>query len=88
MQHFERKVDSDGGSVVRREELVDVPLDNGRLPRSKLTDYQNFVQVLVLVAHLQEEASVRRLRYIFCMAGNSIQLTMLRDTDQYNQGEY
>ena len=32
-----------GGSVVRREELVDVSLDDGRLPRSQVTDDQHFI---------------------------------------------
>lgn len=48
LQHLQGEVHPDGGPVVLGEDLVDVPLDDGRLPDSQVPDDQNFEQELLL----------------------------------------
>lgn len=42
VDHFECEVDADRGSVVLREQLVHVPLDDAGLPDAQLSDDQHF----------------------------------------------
>lgn len=47
MDDFQSEIDADSGTIVLREELVDVAFDDGRLARSQLADDQHFVQMFV-----------------------------------------
>lgn len=63
VQHLQSKVHPDGGPVVGGEVLVDITLDDAGFAHSQVPDYQQLVEVLLLVV----------LLHLSCGCGCSLQ---------------
>lgn len=67
LEHLQREVHPDGGSVVLGEDLMHVSLDDGRFSDSQVPDDQDFEQKLLLHGRSTDQNAMReKLEQHFC----------------------